>query len=292
MASANVMSVAHDSGWWNPADGPFEFCYAYDPDGRQSFASRRREWRVLDLLAPSLRLQPNSENYPFSVKPDTLVTLAKLVTIFKDTYEGTDFDITKNITWVNPQGKTEISPLASPFMPYDMHRLFNVNGGWGWRGERTIARWFTVYATITQSRDWLPDPVGGLVWLAWDNVATALYTPVYCGITDVPASFKVDGRVTGYNRECAWWAFNHLSTLASQRWGDMRHDIDAVWRPLQDELFQNQKRIEEEALRLHGVSPQKARTFLTRYSMTWGDRAIREGWRLGDLLWTKYDERF
>ena len=63
-------------------------------------------------------------------------------------------------------------------MPYDMLQLFKVNGGWGSRGERTIARWFTVYATITQSRGYFPDPVGGVVWLAWDNAATALYTPV------------------------------------------------------------------------------------------------------------------
>lgn len=292
MASENCVSVARDSGWWNPADGPFEFCYAYAPDGRQSFASRRREWRVLDLLAPSLHLQPNSENYPFSVKPDSLVTVEKLVTIFQDTYEGTDFNPVKNITWVNPQGKPEISPLACPFMPYDMLQLFKVNGGWGWRGERTIARWFTVYATITQSRAWLPNPVGGVVWLAWDNAATALYTPVYCGATDLPQSFKIDGRVTGYDRECAWWAFNHLSTLASQRWGDMRRDVDAVWKPIQRELFQNQKATEDQALQVFAKSPTEGRAFLTRYSNSWGERAVREAWKLGDKLWTKYDEKF
>lgn len=292
LASANLTSVAQENGWWDPADGPFEFCYAYDPEGRQSFASRRREWRVLDLLAPSLRLHPNAENYPFSVKPDSAVTLAKLVSIFQDAYEGTEFDPVKNITWVNPQGKTEISPMASPFMPYDMLRLFRVNGGWGWRGERTIARWFTVYATITQSRGWLPDPIGGVVWLAWDNAATALYTPVYCGVTDLPASFKVDGRLTGYDRRCAWWAYNHLSTLASQRWGDMRRDVAAALGPLQHRLFAQQEEVEREALRLHRTSPKKAVEFLTRYTKEWAERGVQEGWRLGDLLWTKYDERF
>ena len=292
MASENCMTVARDSLWWNPAQGPFEFCYAFNPAGRQSFASRRREWRVLDLLAPSLHLHPNSENYPFSVKPDTLVTLDRLVTIFKDYYEGTEFNPVKNITWVDPAGKSEISPMASPFMPYDMLQLFKVNGGWGWRGERTIARWFTVYATITQSRSWLPDPIGGLVWLAWDNAATALYTPVYCGVRDLPKSFKVDGRKTGYSRDCAWWSFNHLSTLASQRWGDMRRDVDKTWRPLQQELFLSQKATEEEALRLFHQSPEKSTAFLTRYSNVWAERAVSEAWKLGELLWTKYDEKF
>ena len=292
LVSANCMSVARENGWWDPAAGPFEFCYAYDPDGRQSFASRRREWRALDLLAPSLKLSPNAENYPFSVKPDSAVTLPKLVSIFQDSYEGTEFYPVKNITWVNPQGKTEISPMASPFMPYDMLKLFNVNGGWGWRGERTIARWFTVYATITQSRSWLPDPIGGVVWLAWDNAATALYTPVYCGATDLPASFKIDGRLTGYDRRCAWWAYNHLSTLASQRWGDMRRDIARVLGPLQGQMFRQQGATEQEALRLYRLAPARSVEYLTRYTSTWAERGVAEGWRLGDLLWTKYDEKF
>lgn len=292
LVSPNCLTVAQENGWWDPASGPFAFCYAYDPDGRQSFASRRREWRVLDLLAPSLHLSPNAENYPFSVKPDSTVTLAKLVSIFQDTYEGTEFSLIKDITWVNPQGKTEISPMASPFMPYDMLKLFHVNGGWGWRGERTIARWFTVYATITQSRSWLPDPIGGVVWLAWDNAATALYTPVYCGVTDLPASFKIDGRLTGYDRRCAWWAYNHLSTLASQRWGDMRHDIERRLGPLQQQLFQDQRSTEQEALRLYRAQPVRAITFLTSYTNTWAERGVTEGWKLGDLLWTKYDEKF
>ena len=292
MASENYTTVARDSGWWKPEEGPFEFCYAYNPDGRQSLSCRRREWRVLDLLAPSLGLQPNSENYPFSVKPDSLVTVERLTRIFQDYYEGTDFNPVKDITWVNPGGKTEISPLANPFMPYDMLNLFKVNGGWGWRGERTIARWYTVYATITQSRGFLPDPVGGVVWLAWDNAATALYTPVYSGVTDLPKSFNVDGRLSGYDRSCAWWAFNHLSTLSAQRWGDMRRDVEAVWKPMQAELFRNQKSTEAQALQLLEKSPAEGKAFLTRYTNTWAERAVLEAWKLGDRLWTKYDEKF
>jgi len=45
-----------------------------------------------------------------------------------------------------------ISPLANPHMPYDANKLFKINGGWGWLGERTIARWYTMYATIIQCR--------------------------------------------------------------------------------------------------------------------------------------------
>jgi dipeptidase len=292
MASENVFQVAQDSGWWNPEDGPFEFCYAYDPGGRESFATRRREWRVLSMLAPSLALQPNAENYPFSVKPDSQVTLEKMVKIFQDYYEGTDFNPVKNITWQNREGKSEISPLANPFMPYDMLPLFKVNGGWGWRGERTIARWYTTYATIIQCRSWLPAEIGGLVWLAWDNVATSVYTPIYAGISNVPATYKTPGRASGYSRDSAWWAFNRLSTLTAQRWGEMRQDVESVWKPMQGKLFDAQADVEKRAMELYKDNPQKARDFLTKYSMKWAEKTVQEAWRLGDLLWNRYDEKF
>ena len=292
MASENVFQVAQDSGWWDPEKGVFEFNYAYDPEGRTSFAARRREWRVLSLAAPSLGLDANAENFPFSVKPDSQITLPKLVEFFQDYYENTPYNFVKDLTWVNEDGKTEISPLANPFMPYDMNKLFRINGGWGWRGERTIARWYTMYATITQSRDWLPDEIGGVVWMAIDNVATSIYVPLYCSITDVADPYKAPGRPQGFNRQSAWWAFNRLGTLAAQRWGDMRHDVTAVWKPLQKELFLNQAQIEKEALELLKQDPSAARAVLTDYGIEWGNKVCERAWKLGDELWTKYDEKF
>ncbi len=291
-ASDNLTRVAQDSGWWRPEEGAFEFCYAYDPGGRQSMAARRREWRVFDLLAPSLKLHPNSENFPFSVKPDSPVSLEDLVRVFQDYYEGTPFNFVKDITVTDDSGKTVISPLANPFMPYDMNKVFRINGGWGWRGERTIARWYTMYATITQSRDWLPDEIGGVVWMAMDNVASSIYVPVYCGVDDVAKPYKTPGRVDGFTRDSAWWAFNRLGTLTAQRWGEMRRDVTAVWAPWQNELFSNQQMIEEKALHLYRKNPKAARAFLTDYGIKWGNKVVDKAWDLGDFLWTKYDEKF
>lgn len=291
MFSENIFDMALDSGWCT-SEEDFRFCYAYAPHSRTSLAARRREWRVFDLVAPSLHLDPNAENYPFSVKPDEPVSMEKLVSIFKDYYEGTPFNFVKDITVTDDEGKTILSPLANPFMPYDMNKVFRINGGWGWLGERTIARWYTMYATIIQCRDWLPDEIGGVVWLAQDNVASSIYIPVYCSVTDLPDSYKTPGRTNGYTTESAWWAFNRLGTLTAQRWGDMRHDVDAVWVPLQKELFEKQKAVEEEAMELYDKKPGKAVEFLTGYTHKWGEHVVNSAWKLGDYLWTKYDELF
>ena len=89
MYSDNVVSVAEENGWYNKKQGAFRFAYAYAPESRAMLACRRREWRVFDLLAPSLKLDPNAENYPFSVKPDSLVTMEDMIRVFHDYYEGT-----------------------------------------------------------------------------------------------------------------------------------------------------------------------------------------------------------
>jgi dipeptidase len=150
-----------------------------------------------------------------------------------------------------------------------------------------------MYATIIQCRSWLPDEIGGVVWLAQDNVASSIYVPIYCSVTDLPESYKTPGRVNGYTRESAWWAFNRMGTLAAQRWGDMHKDIDEVWNPMQKELFENQKSFEEEALKLYNEKkPKRTIDYVTKYTNDWGNKVVDEAWELGDFLWTKYDEKF
>ncbi|MCK4749286.1 MAG: C69 family dipeptidase, partial [Bacteroidales bacterium] len=292
MASENVFSLATENGWWSEGE-PFLFCYAYAPDSRTSLAARRREWRVFQLLAPSLELDPYAENYPFSVKPDKPVTLTDLRMVFSDYYEGTPFDMTKDMLVTDEEGKSVVSPLANPHLPYDMNRLFRINGGWGWRGERTIARWYTMYATIIQCRDWLPDEIGGVVWLAQDNVASSIYIPIYCSGSDLPSSYKVPGRPNGYTSQSAWWAFNRLGTLTAQRWGEMRYDVTSVWDQWQEELFSGQAEFERNALELHRKGDlKKLNGYLTGYTLEWGNKVVKKAWEMGDMLWTKYDEKF
>ena len=289
MASDNVFSVAEENGWYDKKKETFRFAYAYAPESRTMLACRRREWRVFDLLAPSLKLDANSENYPFSVKPDSLVTLNDMVRVFQDYYEGTEYDMRKTLTVTDKEGKSVISPLAPPFMKGDEQKLYKINGGWHSHGERNIAVWFTVYATILQCRDWLPDEVGALCWFALDNVASSIYVPIYANVTDLPASYKTCGRETGFSRDAAWWGFNRLGTIANKRWGDMRRYVDRAWKPMQQEFFDNQGKVEEEALRHLKVDRTAALRYLTRYTNDQCNRALNKAWETGDLIWTKFD---
>jgi dipeptidase len=293
MASDNIFEVAEQNGWWDKSKGAFSFAYAYAPESRACIACRRREWRVFDLLAPSLKLDPNAENYPFSVKPDSLVTIPKLVSVFKDYYEGTEYDMRKTLTVTDKEGKTVISPMANPFMKADELKLHKINGGWHWRGERAIAVHFTVYATILQSRSFMPDEVGAVCWFALDNVASSIYVPFYASVLDLPTTYQTDGRETGFSKQAAWWAFNRLGTIAAQRWGDMRVVVDSAWIPMQTEFFTNQPQIEKKALQLLSDGKrEEAIQFLTKYSNDSGNKAVEKAWETGDLIWTTFDGRW
>ncbi len=304
MASKNIYKVAEEMGLWSKKSGEtFRFNHVYAPHSRESVASRRREWRILSILAPSLHLSPTAQDYPFSVKPEKKVTLEMMVSLFKDYYQGTPYDMRRNQTVADKDGKQVISPLANPFMPYDQLELDRINGGWfsvnhetgsiRFLGERTIARWYTMYGTITQSRSWLPDAIGGKVWLAQDNIASSIYVPVYCSISALPESYATPGRVNGFTRNSAWWAFNRMGTLAAQRWGDMHKDVDAVWNPMQKQMFDDVENTEAKALELSKAQKDtELNKFLTDYTQKWGNTVVERAWLLGDELWTKYDEKF
>jgi len=284
MASDNVFSLAQELGFWDPNSGqPFEFCYAYAD--RTSLMCRRREWRVLSLLAPSLKLDANAENYPMSVKPEKKVSMQDMFDLFRDYYQETPFDMTSGMTSVDKDGKVIKSTVATPFLAGDMRKLLKINY------ERTIACPFTTYLQITQSRSWLPDAIGGVVWLGYDNAATTPHTPFYCGNTTMPESYMIDGR-RQFNRGSAWWAYRQVSQLCKMRYQPMSKDVEVVWKEIESKALSNQSTFEAEVLEVYKANPKKAKEMLTKYSNDLAESAVTRYWKLVDELWGKYTNSF
>jgi dipeptidase len=219
------------------------------------------------------------------VKPDEKVDVAALLEIFRDYYADTPYDMTRRLTVVNRDGETVKSPVANPFMNADLRELLEVDR------ERTIASPTATYLTITQSRSWLPDPIGGVVWLGYDNPATTPHIPFYIGISRMPDSYMVDGR-REFSRDCGWWAFRRASKLSYFRYQDMKGVLQAVWEPMEAEMFARQASVEEEAMALYRQDPARAEAFLTDYSLGLANRAVDRYWQLGDELWVRFNNLF
>lgn len=270
MASPNVISLAIEQGLYDPKSGkPFNWKRAYSPaegSARSTDGRRARLWRFFDLVAPSQKFSPDTPNmdYPFSVKPDRLLSVQDVMTMTRDRAQGTAFDRVKGIR-------------GGPFLNPNYYGT-----------TRTICSPTAEYTTITQCRGWLPNPVGGIVWIAFGVQDTSCYMPFYAGITDMPDSFKV-GDHWVFNRESARWAFDYVD-----------FHVQVAYKPALEEVKQQQlkwetaavdrtKEIDEKAVALYQESPDKAAEFLTGYCLTNARNVVDAWWRLGDDLLVKFN---
>ena len=167
MASENVFSVAKKMGFWDGKE-PFKFWKAYS--GGNYFGEPKafsiREYFILNALAPSLQLSYDSEELPISVKPDKPVAVTDVMALLRQTYEGTEWDMTKNLKVAVKNKETKetdtiTSPAANPWMGTDMLNMLNgVKEGTVTR-NRLVAVPQCSYSHVIQLRNWLPDAVGG-----------------------------------------------------------------------------------------------------------------------------------
>ena len=56
--------------------------------------------------------------------------------------------------------------------------------------ERAIATQQTGFWFVGQSRGYLPDEAGAVLWFGCDDAATSYLTPIYTNTEDVPESFR------------------------------------------------------------------------------------------------------
>jgi dipeptidase len=277
MASENVFSLGEEMGWYDPESGkPFKFNEVYAPS--TSLFCSRREWRVLSTLTPGLNLDPWALKYPFSVKPEKKVTIQMLKSFHRDYYQGTEFDLSKG-------------PAAGPFSNPNRYRTLTrpPKGYVGW--ERPISIFRCSYCIIAQTRDWLPDWIGGLTWFAEDDPKTSCFIPLYGCITKVPEAFEI-GRRDKFDRKSAWWAFDFVSNWANLRYSLIIKDIKKASTDFENTFLELQPAVEARAKTLYEENPEACRQYLTKYSNEMAQRVLDDWWALADYLITKYNDGY
>ncbi|MFH1574746.1 MAG: C69 family dipeptidase, partial [Acidobacteriota bacterium] len=196
MASENVFTVAQEMGWWDPGKGePFRFWKAYST--AKPFSDR--EFFIYRALAPSLRLSMDAEELPFTIVPEKKLGIRDVLKMYRQTYEGTDFDMTRNLMVPKPRrpgpqaekqadAPPELikSPLANPWMGRDMIALLNAVKPGTVDSRRTIAIAACAYSQIIQVRGWLPDEIGAVAWFSFDNPAQSPRFPIFSGTLSLP----------------------------------------------------------------------------------------------------------
>lgn len=295
MASENVFTVAEEMGWWDPSCGePFKFWKAYS--GRTPFSTR--EFFVLSTMAPSLNLDLKAEELPFTVKPDKKVSVRDIMAYYRQTYEGTDFDMTKNLLVKKSQKRDELikSSIASPWMSRDMYQLLDALKPGVVDLKRTIAIAACSYSEVLQLRDWLPDPIGGIAWFSFDNPGQSPRIPIFAGVTELPPSFERCGQHR-FRMDSACWAFRRANRLATVKWGITKRYIDGAVQEFEERAFNDLPDLEKKALEIYkaeGSNPdgKKLREYLTKYTNDFARATMHKYVELGDQFWTMFARGF
>lgn len=231
MASDNVEAVALKYGLWDGKE-PFVFWKAFNSSYAKGTNYREREFFILSSLAPSLNLNMNMAELPFSVKPDENVDVQKVIALFRSTYEGTQLDMTQNLKIVkkmkDENGKsyldTIISPVANPWLTSATMNTYNFLAPNTVQFQRTVSVAWCSYSHIIQLRSWLPDEIGGVCWVSVDNPAESPRIPIFCGNTKLPKAFEVCGQKR-YDENAILWYYRKANKLATLRWQNTKNII-------------------------------------------------------------------
>jgi dipeptidase len=270
MASPHVVSFAVEAGLYDPKSGrPFSWKKAYSPAEGSAVSSqgrRSRMWRFFDLVAPSQKFSPETPNmdFPFSVKPDRKLSARDVMELTRDKSRGTVFDPLRGIR-------------GGPFRNPNYHR-----------GARLISVPNVEYTTLTQCRSWLPDAIGGLVWVALGSQDTSCYIPFYAGVTEIPKSFSIGDHFV-LDRRAARWAFDYVDYHVQPAYAAAIKDVQEARKKWEDGVLDRLPEIDREALELHKKNPREAARFLTGFCLNNAQNVVDAWWKLGDDLWVKYN---
>jgi len=155
--------------------------------------------------------------------------------------------------------------------------------------ERAISTQQTGFSFVAQMRDWLPAPIGGVLWFGVDDTFTTVYTPMYAGIRQVPRNFAQGVASRGeFSWDSSFWVFNWVSNQAYSRWSDMVVDVQKEQGALEGQFLADQPDIEKRAQEQFKRSPEEARQYLTDYSLQQGEKVHTRWRKLGETLLVKY----
>ena len=282
MASENVTSYAVKKGYYDP-DGkkPFSWKKAYNPNkhsAANSNGSRVRLWRFFDLVAPSKKFSPKTlnEDFPFSVKPEKKLSVYDVIKMTRDKCDGTIYDPARGL-----QGGPFENPNRLPYgfqfdgKKYNTPRIISVN-----RAE---------YVVVNQCRGWLPNPIGGLIWLAFGAQDTSCYMPLYQGITRIPDSFKI-GDHWKFNRKSARWACDYVDYHTQVYYNLAIKHVRKAQEKWEGSALKSIPFVDKHALKLYKKNPDTARQYLTDYCINNAHLVINAWWDLGNELLVRFNK--
>ncbi len=299
--SSDVISFARKMGWFKGSDKDFSFSDTYAP---VDFGAARfceiRVWTMFNdvksgmgkywdyvkgKVKHSKKLangDKNVNNYatnrmPLWVKPDKKISLKDMMHFLRNHLEGTELDMSKDVG-------------AGPFhCPYRWRPLtWKVNGK-EYLNERATATQQTGFTFVAQSRNWLPDAIGGIIWWGVDDPSGSVYMPIYSCTTRVPENFKPgNGSIMEWSDSSGFWLFNQVENFAYSAWSRIHPDIVKAQNKLENKFIAFTPAVDAGAQVLYKKNPEAAVSYLTQYSNDMAAKTFKTWKNLYHYLFMKY----
>lgn len=284
--SKDVISFAREKGYFKGADKDFSFQKAYNP---WTFSGLRgceaRVWAFfnkfcegMDKYLPLVMGDATQQPMPLYVVPKRKLSIADVRNMMRDHYEGTPMDMSQDIG---------AGPNNAPYRWRPMD--WEVDGK-HYFNERAIATQQTGFVLVAQMRNWLPDEVGGILWFGVDDANTAVFTPMYASINEVPECYRHgNGDMMNFSWTSAFWIHNWVANMAYHRYDLMIDEIREVQVDLESSFDKTIATIDAQAKALLvGKSSQEARKFLTDFCAKTAVGSTARWKKLGEYLLVRY----
>lgn len=281
----DVISFAKQKGFY-PQDAPnkdFSFSDSYAPvDFSGARACEIRVWAFFNEISPDMdqyweyakgtHIERDGKGYatnrmPLWVKPSRKIDILEIMDFMRNHLEGTELDMRRD-------------PGAGPYeCPYRWRPMGYKVDGKEYVMERTTATQQTGFSFVSQSRSWLPDALGGILWFSVDDAANTVYFPMYTSATRVPYAYAVgNGSMMQFTDKAAFWIFNQVSNLAYTRYNAIHAEIRAKQKALEKRYKSYVQMTDAAALSSFERNPIMTISYLTDFSCNTGNQ-LAETWR-------------
>lgn len=288
MASENVFDVAKKLNLW---DGKSEFSFWRAYSGGNYLNEEKnysvRELYIMNQLAPSLHLSDTITNLPISVRPDQKVSVEQVSKLLGSYYEGTDKNLSGRHLIPNKSGEgpdSIVSPFSNPWMRPDEINMYYAMGDSVMKNIRTVSVPWCSYSTVIQLRSWLPDEVGGVAWIAFDNPGESPRFPIFCGVTELPEMLQICGQYTDRD-DAALWHFRKTNRLATVRWGNYRDMIESARDYFMQKGLRELPFVEKTWQSIHVDDPKQAEMMLNGYTADFFAATVGRWDEMAHKLW-------
>ena len=293
LASDNLEQVFLDHGLWD-GKGRFNYWKAVNCEYARGKNFREREFYVFRALAPSLNLTYDMDEIPFSVKPDSLVDVRKVMELLRNNYEGSEFDMCRNWLIEVPEkdgvpAHREISPVANPWLTKNTMNTLNTIAPGTVEFTRTLAVAWCAYSTVIQLRSSLPDGIGGICWYSVDNPGQSPRIPIFCGGKTLPKAFERCGH-KGFDPDCVLWQFRKANRLATVAWQQTKQGFGESVMKMEDTAFEGLDELERAYLQA-GSAKKKAK-LVDAYTAKIHSMCVEEWEKLEAKYWGQFGRGF